>query len=100
MPTTFETSVKLSETGSDISEHPQPTGSKAAGAKLPSNPNYPWGGDSPMHRHQDVTQLSDGTGISGGIFRRLAKVVERAQGWWPVHQRHGRQEHQQGAQEK
>ncbi|PHH90007.1 hypothetical protein CDD83_4740 [Cordyceps sp. RAO-2017] len=35
-------------------------GSGAQGTKAPSNPNYPWGGDSPVHRHQNVTQLSDG----------------------------------------
>ncbi|KAG5936835.1 hypothetical protein E4U53_000141 [Claviceps sorghi] len=27
---------------------------------LPKNPNFPWGGDSPLHRHQSVTALGAG----------------------------------------
>jgi hypothetical protein len=28
--------------------------------ELPSNPNYPWGAASPLHRHHNVTGLGDG----------------------------------------
>lgn len=27
---------------------------------MPSNPNYPWGAASPLHRHHNVTGLGDG----------------------------------------
>ncbi|KAG5917510.1 hypothetical protein E4U61_002685 [Claviceps capensis] len=33
---------------------PQPT------PDLPKNPNFPWGGDSPIHRHQSIGQLGAG----------------------------------------
>ncbi|OAA48596.1 hypothetical protein NOR_01846 [Metarhizium rileyi] len=81
-PTTFSTSVRDSETstesgpgsGRGSSRHPQSTnrlGSKPE-ASLPNNPNFPWGSDSPIHRHQSVAQLGAGM-VEGGIWRRWAK---------------------------
>ncbi|KAG6038180.1 hypothetical protein E4U41_004489 [Claviceps citrina] len=42
---------------------------------LPKNPNFPWGGDSPIHRHQSVDAL--GAGIpKGSLWTRWANKVK------------------------
>ncbi|KZZ93240.1 hypothetical protein AAL_05625 [Moelleriella libera RCEF 2490] len=74
MPTTFKTSVK---SGQEMTE--PPTSSQARptnGATripppvLPTVPDYPWGGGSPVHRHQSVADLIEGVGQDGRFWRR------------------------------
>ncbi|PNY26521.1 Uncharacterized protein TCAP_03553 [Tolypocladium capitatum] len=65
LPTTFQTSVTRSESlsGSQVSIHADSTERPPPETKpptLPTNANYPWGGDSPAHRHQNVTDLGEG----------------------------------------
>ncbi|KAH6605593.1 hypothetical protein Trco_004746 [Trichoderma cornu-damae] len=69
LPTTFETSTtaKGRESGSRGFAYPLPT-VRVTEEELPRNPNYPWGADSPLHRHQNVTGLGDGLfGESSGL---------------------------------
>ncbi|KAH7019139.1 hypothetical protein EDB80DRAFT_190105 [Ilyonectria destructans] len=61
-PTTLETVTRSDEDwNSGKPMYPTPTGKKSSEDELPDNPNYPWGGDSPIHRHQNATRLGDGT---------------------------------------
>lgn len=43
---------------------------------LPENPNFPWGKNSPVHRHQNVSDLGVGIGAGG-----LAPRSEWSQQW-------------------
>ena len=54
---------------------------------LPNNPNYPWGGDSPIHRHENVTELNNGmarVGVDARTYAwpRWAEVVDRLRTLW------------------
>lgn len=60
VPTTFATSVSSS---SSSSEELIPT-------HLPPSPNFPWGGDSPAHRHQNAATLGGGQRVRR-FFNRL-----------------------------
>lgn len=70
MPTTLKTSTTTSESiqGSPGVAYPIPTGTKSPSRDLPDNPNYPWGGNSPVHRHHNVTELKEG--VEGGLQGR------------------------------
>ncbi|KAG6011324.1 hypothetical protein E4U43_008397 [Claviceps pusilla] len=50
---------------------PQPT------ANLANNPNFPWGGDSPIHRHQSVAALGAGIPEEGLWTRWTEKVKDK-----------------------
>lgn len=61
LPTTFETSTTAKEHGSGSKGFAYPVPTVALPEEdMPLNPNYPWGVDSPLHRHQNVTGLGDG----------------------------------------
>ncbi|KAF4510084.1 hypothetical protein G6O67_002004 [Ophiocordyceps sinensis] len=79
-PTRFETWVTKRESALESQEllHGGPRSERGSETPLPGNPNYPWGGDSPVHRHQNVTELSHGI-MSGALeqSRRMSKVVGR-----------------------
>lgn len=56
MRTVTTTSDSSSRDGGAESDYPFPTGKEDDNAdRLPNNPNYPWGGDGPVHRHRPVT---------------------------------------------
>ncbi|KOS20058.1 hypothetical protein ESCO_005723 [Escovopsis weberi] len=57
--TTFMTSTVKGAASNSRRPYPIPT-VEISEAQLPDNPNYPWGADSPLHRHQNVTNLSNG----------------------------------------
>ncbi|GJN81401.1 hypothetical protein PLIIFM63780_004935 [Purpureocillium lilacinum] len=83
-PTTFRTSVAKSGAGSQGVE--SSTG-LAPVTSLPNNPNYPWGGDSPIHRHENVTELNNGmarVGVDARTYAwpRWAEVVDRLRTLW------------------
>ncbi|OAQ68469.1 hypothetical protein VFPPC_04702 [Pochonia chlamydosporia 170] len=79
-PTTFSTSVRNSggSSGDSFSSLRGPTNKVGLQPEtsLPNNPNYPWGGDSPVHRHQSVGQLGAGV-AEGGLLRRWASDAIR-----------------------
>ncbi|KAM5381916.1 hypothetical protein ACJZ2D_002704 [Fusarium nematophilum] len=66
-PTTLKTVTLPSfvESWSGSVAYPTPTGTKAPENEFPDNPNFPWGGDSPVHRHRNVSDLGIGTGDGG-----------------------------------
>lgn len=80
-PTTLRTVTTTSDSssrdGGSETEYPVPTSSKDDDGRadtLPNNPNYPWGGDGPVHRHRPVIspddQASDEAGPKRGMKRR------------------------------
>lgn len=64
-------------------------GGSIAQTRVPGNGNNPWDGDSPAHRHLNVTQLGDGilggalaqydgpmrSGRAGGIVDKLKAML-------------------------
>ncbi|CAG7560712.1 unnamed protein product [Fusarium equiseti] len=64
--TTFKTvtTVQAEMSGSVWDDYPTPTDKVAPSEVLPSDPNFPWGNDSPIHRHQNVSDL--GIGVDDG----------------------------------
>lgn len=75
------------ESFSQIIVYPVPTGKKAPDNELPENPNYPWGGDSPLHRHRNVTELGDGLDAGAKRIRsswssRLGRIVDKVKRVW------------------
>ncbi|KAF7553977.1 hypothetical protein G7Z17_g3231 [Cylindrodendrum hubeiense] len=86
--TTLETVTRSDEEwDSGKPMYPVPTGKKSSEDKLPNNPNYPWGGDSPIHRHQNTTRLGDGT-RDGDLLprsewrRRWETIVRKLKAVW------------------
>jgi hypothetical protein len=74
-PTTFETSRSGSQSGSpQWPVYPEPTGNLSPAERLPNNPDYPWGGDSPIHRHANVTNLEAGLGSSPNSKKKKRSV--------------------------
>ncbi|KAI1069551.1 hypothetical protein LB507_008287 [Fusarium sp. FIESC RH6] len=57
--TTFKTvtTVQAEMSGSVWDDYPTPTDKVAPSDALPSDLNFPWGDDSPIHRHQNVSDL-------------------------------------------
>ncbi|ODA78737.1 hypothetical protein RJ55_06120 [Drechmeria coniospora] len=55
---------------------------------LPDNANYPWGGDSPVHRHQNVTELGEGIvngkapQDAGTALPRRTRIFDRLKILW------------------
>jgi len=61
--------------------------STASDEPLPSSPDYPWGGEGPLHRHHNVSSLgSFGIGArevsDGGWWSRLKLHLGRIQARW------------------
>ncbi|KAF5024122.1 hypothetical protein F66182_3808 [Fusarium sp. NRRL 66182] len=56
------TTAKGEGSGSAGESYPTPTDRVAPSDSLPDDPNFPWGNDSPVHRHQNVSGLNIGTG--------------------------------------
>lgn len=52
----------ITTTGTEQSD----SGVVSTALALPENPNFPWGKDSPVHRHQNVSDLGVGIGIGDG----------------------------------
>ncbi|KAJ4263800.1 hypothetical protein NW762_005833 [Fusarium torreyae] len=63
------TTVQGEESGSAGDSYPTPTDRVAPSDSLPEDPNRPWGNDSPIHRHQNVSELGIGTS-DGGLSAR------------------------------
>ncbi|KAH7175485.1 hypothetical protein EDB81DRAFT_874330 [Dactylonectria macrodidyma] len=88
LPTTLETVTRSSEEwASGKPMYPVPTDQKTPEDRLPDNPNFPWGGDSPIHRHQNTTELGDGTRDSDLLprsqwRRRWEDAMMRLQAIW------------------
>lgn len=69
------------------SDYPFPTSQEQSNVdELPDNPNYPWGGDSPVHRHQPVThpgEANNGAVPKHGMKRsRWDRAVSKAKAKW------------------
>lgn len=72
IPTTLLTSTRNQPNNVPFLREPTTT---ASNEPLPSNPSYPWGGEGPLHRHQNLTAL----GMFGGNSEEVSKS-KRA--WW------------------
>ncbi|KAF5641981.1 extracellular alpha-1,4-glucan glucosidase [Fusarium sp. NRRL 25303] len=80
--TKAQTGGELGSTGDD---YPTPTD------RVPEDPNFPWGNDSPIHRHQNSSELgpgeNDGDG-DGGLSKRISwhprweNVRDKLEGLW------------------
>ncbi|KAF4500305.1 MUC1-Extracellular alpha-1,4-glucan glucosidase [Fusarium agapanthi] len=80
--TKAQTEEESSSTGDD---YPTPTD------RVPDDPNFPWGNDSPIHRHQNSSELgpgeNDGDG-DGGLSKRInwrlrwENVRDKVEGLW------------------
>ncbi|QGI96791.1 hypothetical protein CEK26_009860 [Fusarium fujikuroi] len=80
--TKAQTGGELGSTGDD---YPTPTD------RVPQDPNFPWGNDSPIHRHQNSSELgpgeNDGDG-DGGLSKRISwrprweNVRDKLEGLW------------------
>lgn len=59
--------------------YPTPNGGQWPENRLPNDPNFPWGGDSPVHRHQNTTELSEGVAQSQGAgwLKGLGSAVRK-----------------------
>ncbi|KAF4963219.1 hypothetical protein FSARC_8754 [Fusarium sarcochroum] len=81
------TTVRGEESGSAADSYPTPTDRVALSDSLPDDPNFPWGNDFPIHRHQNVSELGIGTG-DGGLSTRAdwrvqwENVKDRLKGLW------------------
>lgn len=65
------------EPSSTTTQYPIPTETMVdetedSGDELPKNPNFPWGGESPINRHQNMTEMRDGPGGSDLSFKEGA----------------------------
>ncbi|PTD05972.1 hypothetical protein FCULG_00002210 [Fusarium culmorum] len=71
--TTFKTvtTVRAEESHSVWDDYPTPTDRAIPSEVVPADPNFPWGNDSPIHRHQNMTDV--GIGLDGGgVSKRSA----------------------------
>ncbi|KAH7185734.1 uncharacterized protein B0J16DRAFT_342457 [Fusarium flagelliforme] len=87
--TTFKTvtTVQAEMSGSVWDGYPTPTDKVAPSEVLPSDLNFPWGNDSPIHRHQSVSDLGIGVGdgevSKRGDWRlRWENVKDKLKGLW------------------
>ncbi|KAG8671367.1 hypothetical protein FPOAC2_04703 [Fusarium poae] len=74
--TTFKTvtTVRAEESHSVWDDYPTPTDRVIPSEVVPADPNFPWGNDSPIHRHQNMSDVGiglDGGGVSKRIDWRL-----------------------------
>jgi hypothetical protein len=81
LPATFSTSLRSNKDTPRPGSPSQPEATDRIAWQpetgLPDDRDYPWGGDSPIHRHQSVTQLEAGL-KAGGFLSKLAKrAVEK-----------------------
>ena len=90
MLTTLRTIATVSESAENGSRgltHPTPTGEEGLSNKLPADPNFPWGGQGPAHRHQNATELNEGMNGDTIIERsvwwsRFGNAVDRLKAYW------------------
>ncbi|KAF5638703.1 extracellular alpha-1 4-glucan glucosidase [Fusarium sp. NRRL 52700] len=82
---TVTTAQTQEESGSAGDDYPTPT------ERVPEDPNFPWGNDSPIHRHQNSSELgpdeNDGDGDEGLSKRinwrlRWENVRDKLEGLW------------------
>lgn len=86
-PTTFKTvtTVRAEESHSVWDDYP--TDRVIPSKVVPADPNFPWGNDSPIHRHQNMTDV--GIGLDGGGVgkrsawrRRWENVKDKINSLW------------------
>ncbi|KAF4949459.1 hypothetical protein FGADI_8911 [Fusarium gaditjirri] len=77
------TKVQSKDLGSARDDYPTPTD------RVPEDPNFPWGNDSPIHRHQNSSELGPGEGDGdGGLSKRTnwrlkwESVRDKLEGLW------------------
>ncbi|ENH61743.1 hypothetical protein FOC1_g10014694 [Fusarium oxysporum f. sp. cubense race 1] len=79
------TKAQTEESGSAGDDYPTPTG------RVPEDPNFPWGNDSPIHRHQNSSELGPGESdgdSDGGLSKRInwrlrwENVRDKLEGLW------------------
>ncbi|KAG7412352.1 hypothetical protein Forpe1208_v008948 [Fusarium oxysporum f. sp. rapae] len=81
------TKVQSEQSGSAGDDYPTPTD------RVPEDPNFPWGNDSPIHRHQNSSELGPGEGDGdgdgdGGLSKRInwrlkwENVRDKLEGLW------------------
>ncbi|KAH6894092.1 hypothetical protein B0T10DRAFT_479490 [Thelonectria olida] len=84
-PTTLET-VTTGDPGSNVAKSNYPSAAATGVDKLPDDPNFPWGGDSPIHRHGNVSELGAGSHKEPPSFspprRRWEQVVSKLRSLW------------------
>ncbi|KAF4457285.1 putative MUC1-Extracellular alpha-1,4-glucan glucosidase [Fusarium austroafricanum] len=80
------TKARAKESGSAEGDDTAPTD------RVPEDPNFPWGSDSPIHRHQNSSELGIGTDDGdGGLSKRVdwrlrwVNIKDKVKGLW-----HGR----------
>ncbi|QPH18786.1 hypothetical protein C2857_003883 [Epichloe festucae Fl1] len=74
LKTLISTETGTSEPQASNDPAPTPTERPQTPPKLPNNPNFPWGGDSPTHRHQSVAAL--GAGVPrGSLWTRWTNKI-------------------------
>ncbi|KAJ3531469.1 hypothetical protein NM208_g8865 [Fusarium decemcellulare] len=81
------TTHRAEDSASGADPYPVPTGTIVPLDSLPDDPNYPWGKDSPVHRHRNVSDLGIGTGEGGLSPRaewrlRWENMVDRLKSLW------------------
>jgi hypothetical protein len=83
------TTVRAGESGSVVDDYPIPTDRIAPSDVLPDDPNFPWGNDSPIHRHQNSSELGIGTGDIDGSLNvktdwrlQWENVKDKLKGLW------------------
>ncbi|KAF0640189.1 hypothetical protein FPSE5266_05766 [Fusarium pseudograminearum] len=87
--TTFKTvtTVRAEESHSVWDDYPPPTDRVTPSEVVPADPNFPWGNGSPIHRHQNMTDV--GIGLDGGGVskrsdwrRRWENVKDKINSLW------------------
>ncbi|WXC58899.1 hypothetical protein SNK03_004794 [Fusarium graminearum] len=88
-PTTFKTvtTVRAEESHSVWDDYPTPTDRVIPSEVVPADPNFPWGNDFPIHRHQNMTDVGiglDGGGVSkrSAWRRRWENVKDKINSLW------------------
>ncbi|KAF4995709.1 hypothetical protein FGRMN_4955 [Fusarium graminum] len=82
------TNVRQGVSGSVVDDYPTPTDRVTPSDGSPGDPNLPWGNDSPIHRHQNSSELGIGTSdIGGGLSARASwrvweKVKDKLKSLW------------------
>ncbi|KAF5680344.1 MUC1-extracellular alpha-1,4-glucan glucosidase [Fusarium heterosporum] len=82
------TTVRQGGSGSLVDNYPTPTDRVTPSGISPDDPNFPWGSDSPVHRHQNSSELGIGTSDVGGGFKARAnwrvweKVKDKLKSLW------------------
>ncbi|RGP67846.1 muc1-extracellular alpha-1,4-glucan glucosidase [Fusarium sporotrichioides] len=87
--TTFKTvtTARADESNSVWDDYPTPTDRVTPSEVVPADPNFPWGNDSPIHRHQNMSDvgigLDDGRVSKRGDWRlRWENVKDKINSLW------------------